>query len=133
MGKPYDGDDTVETRDRVRRIEIRLTNLIKHLGFAPIPDGGVGKTDELVGVTADGKLVASSASVTLGSYGETRGPGLLALLLVAGNGVKAPGTVAGTVAVHDGHGGLAYVERKHICYVCKPSDPFYGSARIIVK
>jgi hypothetical protein len=67
--------------------------------------------------------------LVVGSYGETRGPGLLALLLVAGNGVKDPGTVA----VHDGHGGLAYVERKHICYVCKPSDPFYGSARIIVK
>lgn len=66
MGKPYDGDDTVETRDRVRRIEIRLTNLIKHLGFAPIPDGGVGKTDELVGVTADGKLVVSNASVPIG-------------------------------------------------------------------
>lgn len=66
MGKPYNGDDLIETRDRVRRVESRLTNFIKHMGFAPIPDGGVGKTDELVGVTADGKLVASSASVTLG-------------------------------------------------------------------
>ena len=64
--KPYNGDDLIETRDRVRRVESRLTNFIKHMGFAPIPDGGVGKTDELVGVTADGKLVASSASVTLG-------------------------------------------------------------------
>ncbi len=65
MGLPYEGDDRIETRDRVRRIEIRLTNLIKHLGFAPT-DGAKVRTDELVGVTADGKLVVSNASVPIG-------------------------------------------------------------------
>lgn len=65
MGAPYNGDDTVEIRDRVRRIETRVTNLIKHLGFAPVDSAKV-RTDELVGVTADGKLVVSNASVPIG-------------------------------------------------------------------
>jgi hypothetical protein len=65
MDDPYEGDDVVETRDRVRRIETRLTNLIKHMGFAPT-DWAKVKTDELVAVTSSGQLVASSAAVTLG-------------------------------------------------------------------
>ena len=65
MGIPYNGDDTVEIRDRVRRIETRVTNLIKRLGFAPVDSAKV-RTDELVGVTADGKLVVSNASVPIG-------------------------------------------------------------------
>lgn len=63
--QPYDGDDAVEVRDRVRRIEARLTNLIKVLGFAPVREQRV-VTDELVGVTSDGKLVVSNASVPIG-------------------------------------------------------------------
>ncbi len=63
--QPYGGDATVETRDRVRRIEARLTNLIKHLGFAPVKDQTV-HTADLVGVTDEGKLVVSNASVPIG-------------------------------------------------------------------
>jgi hypothetical protein len=63
--KPYEGDTQVEIRDRVRRIEVRLTNFIKHMGFAPIEERTT-KTDIVVGVSADGDLVASNSSVTIG-------------------------------------------------------------------
>lgn len=65
MGERYGGNDLVETRDRVRRIETRLTNFIKQLGFAPTESARV-RTEGLVGVTDDGKLIATNASVTLG-------------------------------------------------------------------
>lgn len=63
--KPYEGDTGIEIRDRVRRIEIRLTNFIKHMGFAPIEDRTT-KTDVVVGVSAEGGLVASNSAVTVG-------------------------------------------------------------------
>ena len=65
MGEQYEGNDLVETRDRVRRIETRLTNFIKQLGFAPTESARV-RTESLVGVTDDGKLIATNSSVTLG-------------------------------------------------------------------
>lgn len=63
--RQYEGNDVVETRDRVRRIETRLTNFIKQLGFAPT-DAARVKTGGLVGVTDDGKLVVANASVPIG-------------------------------------------------------------------
>lgn len=63
--KPYGGDPLTEIQERVRRIEVRVTNLIKQMGFAPVERAKV-VTDELVGVTGDGKLVAANASVPIG-------------------------------------------------------------------
>ena len=54
-----------ETLDRVRRIEIRLTNFIKRMGFAPVDNAKVVTTNN-VGVTADGALVVSSPTVPIG-------------------------------------------------------------------
>jgi hypothetical protein len=61
MSTPYDGDTAIEVRDRVRRVEIKLTNFIKALGFAPSERANV------VVVTEDGALVASSAAVPIGN------------------------------------------------------------------
>ena len=65
MGLPYSGDYAIEMRDRVRRIETRVTNLIKQLGFAPTDNARV-RVAALVGVTEDGKLVVANPSVPIG-------------------------------------------------------------------
>lgn len=66
MSAPYDGDTSVEIRDRVRRVEMKLTNFIKALGFAPSERANV-VVEHNVGVTEDGALVASSAAVPIGN------------------------------------------------------------------
>jgi len=66
MSTPYDGDTAIEVRDRVRRVEIKLTNFIKALGFAPSERANV-IVEHNVGVTEDGALVASSAAVPIGN------------------------------------------------------------------
>lgn len=66
MSTPYDGDAALEVRDRVRRVEMKLTNFIKALGFAPSERANV-IVEHNVGVTADGALVASSAAVPIGN------------------------------------------------------------------
>ena len=63
--RPYEGDTQIEIRDRVRRIEVRLTNFIKHMGFAPVEERTT-VTANVVGVTKDGELVASNSAVTVG-------------------------------------------------------------------
>ena len=66
MSTPYDGDTAIEVRDRVRRVEVKLTNFIKTLGFAPSERANV-VVEHNVGVTEDGALVASSAAVPIGN------------------------------------------------------------------
>lgn len=66
MSTPYDGDTSVEIRDRVRRVEMKLTNFIKALGFAPSERANV-VVEHNVGVTEGGALVASSAAVPIGN------------------------------------------------------------------
>ena len=66
MSTPYDGDTAIEVRDRVRRVEMNLTNFIKALGFAPSERANV-VVEHNVGVTDDGALVASSAAVPIGN------------------------------------------------------------------
>jgi hypothetical protein len=66
MSTPYDGDTAIEIRDRVRRVEMKLTNFIKALGFAPSERANV-VVEHNVGVTEGGALVASSAAVPIGN------------------------------------------------------------------
>ena len=61
--KPVSFED--EITQRVRRIEVRLTNFIKQNGFDPARDTRANLAD-LVWVTDDGALVASNADVPIG-------------------------------------------------------------------
>ena len=84
-------------------------------------------------ILSDGDIIVAKVEqfigLVIGSYGETRGPGLLSVLHVA----TTVNTTPDHVTVNDGHGGYAYIPRRYICFVLKPTDPFYKIVKNIIK
>lgn len=60
----YDGNPLTEVIERMRRLEVRSTKFMRHMGFNPTAEAAVPRIDR---VLVDGRdLICSSPSVTVG-------------------------------------------------------------------